>query len=145
MKNRIRELRKQLGITMKQLGNEVGLAENVISRYETGKREPDNDSLVKLSKFFGVSVGYLIGAEEKETQPEIIEDNQQGDAMFQLQERDARNGLSMMELTDTEQHLIETFRALSSQGQEYILNQITIASQVYTKNASVPVAGTEAG
>lgn len=145
MQNRIRELRKQLGITMKQLGNEVGLAENVISRYETGKREPDSDALIKISKFFGVSIGYLIGAEEKENPPAIKEDSQQGDAMFQLQERDARNGLSMMELTDAEQRLIETFRTLSSQGQEYILNQITIASQVYTKNASVPNAGSEAG
>lgn len=145
MKNRIRELRKQKGITMKQLGLLFGFGEATISQYETGKRQPNYETLQKLSKFFGVSVGYLIGAEEKEAPPEIIEDNQQGDAMFQLQERDARNGLSMMELTDTEQHLIETFRALSSQGQEYILNQITIAAQVYTKNASVPVAGTEAG
>lgn len=67
MGNRIRELRKQRGITMKQLGEVVDLAESTISQYETGKRQPDNETLLRLSEFFSVTVGYLLGAEEKET------------------------------------------------------------------------------
>lgn len=61
MQNRIRELRKQHRLTMKQLGNVVDLAESTISQYETGKRQPDNEVLLKLSEYFGVSVDYLIG------------------------------------------------------------------------------------
>ena len=64
MNNRIRELRKKKGITMKQLGEIVDLAESTISQYETGKREPDNETLLKISEYFGVTVGYLLGAEE---------------------------------------------------------------------------------
>ena len=64
MNNRIRELRKKKGITMKQLGEVVDLAESTISQYETGKREPDNETLLKISEYFEVTVGYLIGAEE---------------------------------------------------------------------------------
>ena len=61
MANRIRELRKAKRITMKQLGEAVDLAESTISQYETGKREPDNATLCRISDFFGVSVDYLLG------------------------------------------------------------------------------------
>ena len=47
MQNRIREIRKKHGITMKQLGQELGLGESTISQYETGKRQPDNETLLK--------------------------------------------------------------------------------------------------
>lgn len=65
MKNRIRELRKERGLTMKQLGNIIGAAESTMSQYETGKRQPGNEILLKLGEFFDVSVGYLLYAEEK--------------------------------------------------------------------------------
>ena len=67
MKNRIRELRKQRGLTMKQLGIMLGLAESTVSQYETGKRSPDNETLLKLGEIFDVTVGFLLGAEEKPT------------------------------------------------------------------------------
>ncbi len=63
--NRIRELRKSRKITMKQLGEAIGLAESTISHYETGKRQPDNEALLKLGEFFGVPVGYILGAEDR--------------------------------------------------------------------------------
>jgi transcriptional regulator with XRE-family HTH domain len=56
-------MRKSRNMTMKQLGIVVDLAESTISQYETGKREPDNETLLKLGEFFGVPVGYLLGSE----------------------------------------------------------------------------------
>ena len=129
MVNRIRELRKRKNLTMKQLGEYLGMAENVVSRYETGKRQPDNEALVKFANFFNVSVGYLIGAEEPgglPQTPRYVEE-------------------SAPQYTDDEIRVIEIYRSLSQQGKEYILSQLNIATQVYTKNASVPVVGTEAG
>lgn len=64
MDNRIRELRKAKGITMKQLGVIIGVAESTISHYETGKRQLDKETLIKLSNYFGVTIGFLLGAEE---------------------------------------------------------------------------------
>lgn len=61
MANRIRELRKQNDMTMKQLGEKLGLGESTISQYETGKREPDIKTLLKISECFNVSVDYLLG------------------------------------------------------------------------------------
>ena len=72
MKNRIRDLRKKRGMTMKELGQIVGLAESTISQYETGKRQPDNETLLKLGEFFNVSVGYILGADNEVPIPNIL-------------------------------------------------------------------------
>ena len=60
---RIKQLRKEKALTMKQLGVAIGVAESTISLYENGKRQPDNETLSKLADFFGVSVDYLLGRE----------------------------------------------------------------------------------
>ena len=87
MNNRIRELRKQQKLTMKQLGEVVGLAESTISQYETGKREPDNETLLKISEFFGVTVGYLIGADEPKEKPLVNGDEELTDYLEMLKTR----------------------------------------------------------
>ena len=68
MRNRIRELRKAHGLTMKKFGAILGLGESTISQYETGKRVPDIDTLVKIADYFGVPLGYLVCLEEDYTQ-----------------------------------------------------------------------------
>lgn len=47
--NTLRSVRKAQGLTMKQLGELVGLTESAISCYELGKREPDFATLQKLA------------------------------------------------------------------------------------------------
>lgn len=64
---RIRELRKKCGITMKELGEIIGVAESTVSQYETGKRQPDYETLLKLGEYFGVTVDFLLGAEKAPT------------------------------------------------------------------------------
>lgn len=59
--NNLRTLRKQRGLSLKALGETLGLAESTVSLYETGKRQPDNDTLVKIANFFGVTIDYLLG------------------------------------------------------------------------------------
>lgn len=62
---RLKTLRKSKGLSMKELGSSFGLAESTISLYENGKRQPDNDTILKFAEYFGVSVDYLLGREEK--------------------------------------------------------------------------------
>ena len=72
---RLRELRKAKGLSMKELGKMFGLAESTISLYESGKRQPDKDTLVRLANFFGVSVDYLLGISNQEH--ELTDENKQ--------------------------------------------------------------------
>lgn len=80
MPNRIREIRKQHKMTMKQLGLEIGVAESTISQYETGKRQPDNEALLKIGELFDVTVGYLLGVEPpKEKAPTVFSERSMSD------------------------------------------------------------------
>lgn len=54
----IRALRLKRGLTQKQLGDAIGVAEQSIYRYENGISHPTFRILSKLESFFGVSFGY---------------------------------------------------------------------------------------
>ena len=59
--NRMREIRKEQHLTMKELGSKVGMSESTISLYETGKHEPDLKTLNRIADALGVSVDELLG------------------------------------------------------------------------------------
>jgi repressor LexA len=62
--NRIKELRKSKNITQVRLAKILNIAQPTLSGYETGNFQPDNDVLLQIADFFGVSVDYLLGREE---------------------------------------------------------------------------------
>jgi transcriptional regulator with XRE-family HTH domain len=61
---RLRELRKNKGMTMKELGKKFTLAESTISGYENGNRKPDIEMIGAFANFFEVSSDYLLGRTE---------------------------------------------------------------------------------
>ena len=63
--NRIKELRKNKGLSQSQLANKVGISNQVISFYEKNKREPKIETWQALANFFDVSVPYLQGIDDK--------------------------------------------------------------------------------
>lgn len=70
---KLRELRKEKGISLKELGAEMGVAESTMSLYENGKRQPDYETLLKLAEYFGVTVDYLLrGDDNFERLPEEL-------------------------------------------------------------------------
>lgn len=69
---RLRELRKSKGISLKELGAIVGVAESTMSLYESGKRQPDYETLLKLAEYYGVTVDYLLRGSEEEQLPEEL-------------------------------------------------------------------------
>lgn len=62
--NRIKELRKEKGISLKELGNEIGISSATLSRYETDKRNPKIENWQKLADYFQVPVPYLMGTSD---------------------------------------------------------------------------------
>lgn len=62
----IKTLRKQKGLTMKQLGELVGVSDGAISQYESGNRQPPVDICVKLADVFDCSLDLLIRGKEKD-------------------------------------------------------------------------------
>ncbi len=74
---RLRDLRKERKLSMKKLGELIGLSESTVSLYETGKREPDNETLMKLADYFEVSVDYLLGRTD-DPSPKTLDEQLQG-------------------------------------------------------------------
>lgn len=58
---RLKELRKQRGVSQLRLSMDLGLSQNTVSRYETGEREADYRTLILLGDYFNVSIDYLLG------------------------------------------------------------------------------------
>lgn len=57
---RLKELRKEKGISQLKLAIELSVNQNTISRYETGERQADYNMLIKIADYFNVSVDYLL-------------------------------------------------------------------------------------
>ena len=57
---RLKQLRRQHGISQLKLARDLGLNQNSISRYESGEREADYQTLIRLADYFNVSVDYLL-------------------------------------------------------------------------------------
>ena len=58
--NRIAELRKKRNMSQKQFSKLLNVAQNTISQWETGKRDIDSTTLIKIAEFFNVSTDYLL-------------------------------------------------------------------------------------
>ena len=53
--SKIKELRKQSGMTQAELAGKLGISSSAVGMYEQGRREPDNDMMLKLCDVFDVS------------------------------------------------------------------------------------------
>lgn len=57
--NRIKQLRKEAGLTQEALGKKLGVVKQTISSWENNISEPNSETLTALSVLFGVSVAHL--------------------------------------------------------------------------------------
>ena len=60
----LREIRIKKGYSQLKVAMDLNIAREALSYYENGKRNPDLNMLVRMSKYFGVSIDYLITGEE---------------------------------------------------------------------------------
>ena len=58
---RLKELRNEKGLTLKQLSTSLGMPLMTYANYEQGKREPSLDTLRLLCRFHDVTSDYLLG------------------------------------------------------------------------------------
>lgn len=63
---RLSELRKDNGLTQRDLAEILGVSENSISLYERNINTPDDELKIKIANYFNVSLDYLLGATDKQ-------------------------------------------------------------------------------
>ncbi|MBQ9125508.1 MAG: helix-turn-helix transcriptional regulator [Clostridia bacterium] len=60
------EIRKKKGYSQLKVAFDLSISREALSYYENDKRSPDIDMLRKMSKYFNVSIDYLINGKEFE-------------------------------------------------------------------------------
>lgn len=58
---KIIQLRKERHINQTQLANAVGVSQQTITKWETGRSEPKSSALRAIADYFNVSADYLLG------------------------------------------------------------------------------------
>ena len=59
--NVLTKLRKEKGITQKQIAEIIGITERNYRHYEAGELDPLTSTTKSLAEYFGVSIDYLVG------------------------------------------------------------------------------------
>lgn len=59
--SRLRDLRKEKGVSQEAVARKLGVSKSTIGLYETGGTLPDAKTLFNFAKYYGVSSDYLLG------------------------------------------------------------------------------------
>ena len=104
MAQRIKELRKEKGLTLEQVADIVGVGKSTVRKWETGMiANMKRDKIASLAKALGTTPEYLMGWEEKKSSP-----NEQA-------------------LTEGEKTMLELFRLVPEDQQQLVLQMIRAA------------------
>lgn len=61
----ISKLRGEKGLNQRELASHLGVSNGAIGMWETGKRQPDLETIKKMAIFFNVSTDYLLGVDSR--------------------------------------------------------------------------------
>lgn len=69
---RLIALRKERSMTQAELAKAINKTRSTVSGYETENKEPDYESLCVLADYFGVTVDYLLGRDDRKTHSDVV-------------------------------------------------------------------------
>ena len=67
MYTRIRDLREDRDLTQTQVAQMLSMSQTGYSKYETGENDIPTIVLIKLAKYYGTSIDYLLGQTDRLT------------------------------------------------------------------------------
>lgn len=91
LKYKIRELRRERGLTQIEFGKLINISASTIALWETGKREPDIKKLKEIANIFNVTTDYLLD-NEKENLVDLDIDVNKKNLKMNIIEMIGRNG-----------------------------------------------------
>ena len=95
---RIKMLRKKLGLTQSELAQKLGLECAAISKYETNRVPLTQDSLLRLAEVFNVTTDYILTGKRTINEPIEIAANMGDKAdLSEMTEKDKQFILDMIE------------------------------------------------
>lgn len=61
---KLKLLRMERHLTQDKVATDLGISRGCLANYETGKRQPDPEMLVKIAEYFGVLVDFLVNKDD---------------------------------------------------------------------------------
>lgn len=71
---RLKQLRKEKGLTQVTLADTLGVSKGTVAMWETGKRMPGFEMLTRLSELFDKRIDYIIGSSEDHRSAALTEE-----------------------------------------------------------------------
>lgn len=106
MAQRIKMLRKEKGLTLEQVANNVGVGKSTVRKWETGMiANMKRDKIAALANALGTTPAFLMGWEEQEEKNLPTEET----------------------LTDGEKVMLQLFRQVPEEDQRMLLDMIKVA------------------
>ena len=86
LQERIKDLRVERRLTLKELEDQTGLSSSALGSYEADDtKDISHDTLIRLAKFYGVTVDYLLGLTETKSHPNAgLADLRLGGSMIEV-------------------------------------------------------------
>ncbi|NRG68649.1 helix-turn-helix domain-containing protein [Streptococcus suis] len=122
IKNRLKILRKEKGLSQVAFSKEVGIPLRTLQSWENGESQIKPDKAQALADHFGVPVGYLLGYEDKEYRNALAHGTVEPDKKYQTM------------TTKDEANLIANYRLLSLENQKRLQDMAGnfVENQVYS-------------
>lgn len=152
----IKKRRKELGLTLSQIAEQMGVAEATVQRWESGNiKSIRYDKITKLAEILKVTPATIMGWDEEtyNTLYNLATDMSCIEEFKALSEEDKRRALDSVkipslhdyELRPQETCLIYAFRALNPEGQEKLLDYADdlVQSGKYIKSDSSELGAAE--
>ena len=102
---RLKELRKEQGLTQKEFAKMLNTTQENISKYELEYLDLNTDMIIQICKTFNVSADYLLGRSDDFGSVNVPSD---------------------VELSSEEQYALDMFRDLSNSNRKIILNSLYV-------------------
>lgn len=112
---RLKSLRKKCGYTQVSLAETLGVSKGTVAMWETGKRTPDFETLIRLSDLFDVCTDYILGKSNDSSSAKLSDDDIEQ--------------LGRWELESVYTDLIKLYLSLDSFGQKDVENLIKSEAQ----------------
>lgn len=112
---RLKSLRKKCGYTQVSLAETLGVSKGTVAMWETGKRTPDFETLIRLSDLFDVRTDYILGKSNDSSSAKLSDDNIEQ--------------LGCWELESVYTDLMKLYLSLDSFGQKDVENLIKSEAQ----------------
>lgn len=112
---RLKSLRKKYGYTQVSLAETLGVSKGTVAMWETGKRTPDFETLIRLSDLFDVRTDYILGKSNDSSSAKLSDDDIEQ--------------LGRWELESVYTDLMKLYLSLDSFGQKDVENLIKSEAQ----------------